>query len=58
MPAAKRVHVHANPRVVEAMLGRYRKSLEDLERRTGREITLVPKKELHMENTEVFGDAS
>jgi ribonuclease G len=58
LPSLKRLHVHANPRVLEAMMLRYRKSLEELERRTGREIMLVPKKELHMENTEVFGDTN
>ena len=58
MPSLKCLHVHANPRVLEAMMLRYRKSLEELERRTGREIMLVPKKELHLENTEVFADAN
>lgn len=58
IPSLKRLHVHANPRVIDTLMTRYRKSMEELEKRTGRELLLVPKKELHLENSEVFGDTN
>jgi Ribonuclease G/E len=52
----RRLHVHANPRVVDTLLQVYGGLLEELERRTGREVVLTARKELHMERFEVFGE--
>ena len=54
--SVRRLHVHANPRVVDTLLQVYGGLLEDLERRTGREVVLTARKELHMERFEVFGE--
>jgi len=55
-PSVRRVHIHANPRVVDTLLQVYGDLLEELERRTGREVVLTARKELHMERFEVFGE--
>jgi ribonuclease G len=55
-PSVKRIHVHANPRVVDTLLQIYQSAIEELERRTGREVVLTQRKELHMEKFEVFGE--
>ena len=54
--SVRRLHVHANPRVVDTLLQVYGGLLEELERRTGREVVLTARKELHMERFEVFGE--
>ena len=55
-PSVRRLHVHANPRVVDTLLQVYGGLLEELEQRTGREVVLTARKELHMERHEVFGE--
>ncbi len=55
-PSVRRLHVHANPRVVDTLLQVYGGLLEELEQRTGREVVLTARKELHMERYEVFGE--
>ncbi|MBM4371023.1 MAG: Rne/Rng family ribonuclease [Deltaproteobacteria bacterium] len=57
-PSLRRLHVHANPRVVDTLLQIYGGLMEELERRTGREVVLTARTELHMERFEVFGETA
>ncbi len=52
----KRLKVHANAKVVEAMSRLYLPALERLEKKYKRPIELVERDDFHLERVEVFGD--
>jgi len=52
----KKLKIHANPKVVEAITRLYLPAMERLEKSYKRPIELMEREDFHLERTEVFGD--